>query len=160
MPEDCVPCETLTTVPHMLYASRLYPLKLRQQSSICSMPQDRTFTLSNSNDSPTHALCLKILPSEAQTLKHAVPYICSMPHHCMFTLKTQTTVPHKLYAWRLCTLWNSNACSVIAYEPQSDTCSIAEDRIPQPCENHFLSLKKEEPPDKLPKWKSATKILM
>ena len=85
MPEDCVPCETLTTVPHMLYAWRLR-------------------TLLHSNNSPTHALCLKT--AYPLTLKQQ-SHTCSMPEDCVPSY-TQTTVPHMLYAWRLRTLWNSN----------------------------------------------------
>ena len=117
MPEDCVPCETLTTVPHMLYASRLYPLKLRQQSHVCSMPQDCTFTLCNSNNSPTHALCLKT---------------------ARLPCATQTTVPHMLYASRLYPLKLRQQshiyalCLKTAHYPvqlkqQSHTCSMPQD---------------------------------
>ena len=94
-----LPSEAQTAVPYMLYASRLhvYPVQLKQQSHTCSMPQDYPlklrhsnmqshicsvsqdcmFTPWNSNNSPTHALCLKTcVPSETQT--HALLWLVNV----------------------------------------------------------------------------------
>ena len=163
-------------LPHMLYAWRLCTLWNSNDSpthALClktlpseaqtavpyirSMPEDCTFTPCNSNNSPTHALCLKTLPSEAQTLKHAVPYMlyvsrlhvypvkleqqshtCSMPEdlctlwnsNACFVMACKRQSDTCSMPKDLCTLWNSNACFVMACKRQSDTCSIAEDRVP------------------------------
>ena len=133
MPEDCVPSYTQTTVPHMLYAWRL-----------C--------TLLHSNNSPTHALCLKtVYPLTLKQQSHT----CCMPEDCVPSY-TQTTVPHMLYAWRLCTLWNSNdspthalCLKTLPSEAQTAVpyiCSVPQDCTFTPCNSnnsptHALCLK-------------------